>query len=103
MNFEGIFTPVITPHHDDGSVDHDAFAAQIDHLINAGVHGLINSGSTGEYYAQSIEERQELASFAKDVIGDRVPLIVGTGAIRLPDLHSFPTRRSSDLNRKSVV
>ncbi len=85
MNFEGIFTPVITPHHDDGSVDHDAFAAQIDHLINAGVHGLINGGSTGEYYAQSIEERQELASFAKDVIGDRVPLIVGTGAIRLPD------------------
>ncbi len=85
MRFEGIYTPVITPHHDDGSIDHDAFAAQIDHLIAAGVHGLINGGSTGEYYAQSIEERCELASFAKDVIGDRVPLIVGTGAIRLPD------------------
>ena len=85
MKFEGIFTPVITPHHDDGSVNRDAFAAQIEHLIDAGVHGLINGGSTGEYYAQSIEERQELASFAKDVIGDRVPLIVGTVAIRLPD------------------
>lgn len=85
MKFDGIYTPVITPHREDGSVDRDALAAQIEHLIAAGVHGLINGGSTGEYYAQSIEERQEIASFARDVIGDRVPLIVGTVAIRLPD------------------
>ena len=85
MKFEGIYTPVITPHREDGSIDRDAFASQIEHLIAAGVHGLINGGSTGEYYAQSIEERQELASFAMDVIGGRVPLIVGTVAIRLPD------------------
>lgn len=85
MKFEGIYTPVITPHREDGSIDRDAFAAMIDHLIGAGVHGLINGGSTGEYYAQSMEERVEMASFAKEVIGDRVPLIVGTVAIRLED------------------
>lgn len=85
MKFDGIFTPVITPHREDGSIDRDAFAAQIEYLIGAGVHGLINGGSTGEYYAQSIEERQEMARLAKDIIGDRVPLIVGTVAIRLPD------------------
>ncbi|NGM46251.1 dihydrodipicolinate synthase family protein [Rhodobacter sp. SGA-6-6] len=85
MKFEGIYTPVITPHREDGSIDRDAFAAMIDHLIGAGVHGLINGGSTGEYYAQSMEERVEMAAFAKEVIGDRVPLIVGTVAIRLED------------------
>lgn len=85
MKFEGIYTPVITPHREDGSIDRDAFAAMIDYLIGAGVHGLINGGSTGEYYAQSMEERVEMASFAKEVIGDRVPLIVGTVAIRLED------------------
>ncbi|MCW3780225.1 dihydrodipicolinate synthase family protein [Defluviimonas salinarum] len=85
MKFEGIYTPVITPHRDDGSIDRDAFAAQIEHLIAAGVHGLINGGSTGEYYAQSMAERVELAAFAKEVIGKRVPLIVGTVAIRLED------------------
>ena len=82
MKFEGIYTPVITPHRDDGSVDREAFAAMIDYLIGAGVHGLINGGSTGEYYAQPMEERLAMASFAKEVIGDRVPLIIGTGAIR---------------------
>jgi 4-hydroxy-tetrahydrodipicolinate synthase len=85
MKFEGIYTPVITPHREDGSIDRDAFAAMIEYLIGSGVHGLINGGSTGEYYAQSMEERVELAAFAKDVIGDRVPLIVGTVAIRLED------------------
>jgi 4-hydroxy-tetrahydrodipicolinate synthase len=85
MKFEGIYTPVITPHREDGSIDRDAFAAMIEYLIGAGVHGLINGGSTGEYYAQSMDERLEMAALAKEVIGDRVPLIVGTVAIRLED------------------
>ena len=85
MKFEGIYTPVITPHREDGSIDRDAFARMIETLISAGVHGLINGGSTGEYYAQSMEERIEMATLAKDVIGNRVPLIVGTVAIRLED------------------
>lgn len=85
MKFEGIFTPVITPHGNDGSIDRDAMAAQIEHLISSGVHGLINGGSTGEYYAQSIDERKDMATFSKDVIAGRVPLVVGTVSVRLDD------------------
>lgn len=85
MTFEGIYVPAITPHHADGSINRDAFAAHLESLVAAGVHGIINGGSTGEYYAQSMEERIELAGLARDVIGDRVALIIGTGAIRLQD------------------
>jgi len=85
MKFEGIYTPVITPYGADGSIDRDAMVAQIEHLIASGVHGLINGGSTGEYYAQSMDERKEMAAFAKDIIGDRVPLIVGTVSVRTND------------------
>ena len=85
MKFEGIYTPAITPHREDGSIDRDAFVAHLEYLIASGVHGIINGGSTGEYYAQSMEERLEMASLAKEVIGDRVPLMVGTVAIRLED------------------
>jgi 4-hydroxy-tetrahydrodipicolinate synthase len=85
VKFDGIYTPVITPHREDGSINRDALAAQIEYLIASGVQGLINGGSTGEYYAQSLEERLEVASFVKEVVGDRLPLIVGTVAIRLPD------------------
>ena len=85
MKFEGIYTPVITPHRDDGSIDRDAFVKMLEHLIASGVHGIIIGGSTGEYYAQSMDERVEMAKLSKEVIGDRASLIIGTGAIRLAD------------------
>lgn len=85
MKFDGIYTPVITPYREDGIIDHNAFVAMIEYLIASGVHGIINGGSTGEYYAQSMDERIEMAKLAKDVIAGRVPLIVGTVAIRLAD------------------
>ena len=85
MNFDGIWTPAITPHREDGSIDRDAFVAQLEYLIAQGVHGIINGGSTGEYYAQSMEERRELASLAREVTKGRVPLMVGIVAIRLED------------------
>jgi len=85
MRFDGIYTPIVTPHRDDHSIDRDRFAEVAEHLIAAGVHGIIVAGTTGEYYAQTAEERVELMRLAKDVIKDRVPLIAGTGAIRTED------------------
>ncbi|WP_087002006.1 dihydrodipicolinate synthase family protein [Rhizobium sullae] len=85
MKFEGIYTPAVTPLDRDGQIDRVAFSAVIEHLIDAGVHGVIVGGSTGEYYAQSSQERFELAAYAKDVIGTRLPLVIGTGATRTED------------------
>ena len=85
MRFEGIYTPVVTPYGDDFSIDKDRFADVIEHLIDAGVHGLIIAGTTGEYYAQTTEERITLMKLAKEIIKGRVPLIIGTGAIRTED------------------
>ena len=85
MKFEGIYPPVITPHKPDQSIDREGFAAVIESLIASGVHGLIVGGTTGEYYAQTREERVELIKLAKEVIKDRLPLIVGVAAIRTED------------------
>ena len=85
MQFEGIYTPVITPYHDDFSLNHDALEATINRLIEAGVHGLIIAGTTGEYYAQTTDERIEMMSVAHEIIAGRRPMIVGTGAIRTED------------------
>lgn len=85
MKLEGIYTPVITPFQADGSFDLDALADLVERLIKAGVHGLISGGSTGENYAETIEERLELARFITERAGGRLPVIVGTGAMRTPD------------------
>ena len=68
MHFEGIYTPVVTPHREDHSIDEARFAEVIEFLIAAGVNGLIVAGTTGEYYAQSPEERVRLMSVAKEII-----------------------------------
>ncbi|MEM6305411.1 MAG: dihydrodipicolinate synthase family protein [Pseudomonadota bacterium] len=83
--FEGIYTPIITPLAPDGSPNRDALAQQVEHLIEAGVHGIISGGSTGEAYAQSTEDRLALARFTQERVAGRVAFILGTGAIRTPD------------------
>ena len=85
MKFEGIYTPIITPYDVNGAVLFDALAEIVDHLVAAGVHGVISGGSTGENYSQTVEERLELARFTHERLKGRLPLIVGTGAMRTPD------------------
>ncbi|MBC3375018.1 dihydrodipicolinate synthase family protein [Pseudomonas sp. SWRI92] len=85
MKFEGIYTPAVTPLTSDGSIDKTAFAEVLEYLVDSKVHGIIIGGSTGEYYAHTAQERFDLAAQAKDVLRGRLPLIVGTGAIRTED------------------
>ena len=69
MTFKGIIPPAITPYLADGSIDYKGLATVLEHLIAAGVHGIIIGGTTGEYYAQSREERISLLKKAKEIIG----------------------------------
>lgn len=85
MDFNGIYTPVITPHFDDYSIDEAGFAEVIEGLIADGVHGIIIAGTTGEYYAQTMEERQRMLHLGVEIINGRVPSIGGTGALRTED------------------
>ena len=89
MRFEGIYTPLVTPYHADFTLNDRALAETVEHLIAAGVHGIIVAGTTGEYYAQTPEERIALMGRVRALLGDRLPLIVGTGAMRTEDSIGF--------------
>jgi 4-hydroxy-tetrahydrodipicolinate synthase len=102
MKFEGIYTPLVTPFTDNFELQKDHFAQTIEMLIAAGVNGLIVAGTTGEYYAQTAEERVELMKLSKEVIGERVPLIVGTGAIRTED-SIFYAKAAKDIGADALL
>jgi len=85
FKLQGIYTPLITPFFSDGGVDFDSLALLIERLISAGVHGLISGGSTGENYAETVEERLQIARFIVERTGGRIPVVIGTGAMRTPD------------------
>lgn len=75
--FRGIIPPVITPFRNDLSVDESGYAEVIEYAIAGGVHAIIVSGTTGENYALSADERIRQFHYARDVINGRVPMICG--------------------------
>ena len=77
--FKGCATALVTPFTDKG-IDYESYGKLIDWQIEKGANALVVLGTTGESATIDEFERIELISFAKDRIGGRVPLIVGTGS-----------------------
>ena len=102
VKFEGIYTPAVTPFTAAGEIDRKAFVAVLESLIQAGVHGIIVGGSTGEYYAHTADERNALATLAKDVIKNRAALIVGTGATRTEDSVAY-ARHAKEIGADAIL
>jgi len=80
--FHGVLPALITPFTEDGSaIDHEALAAIVDRLIDAGVAGVVPGGSTGEFTTLSHAERRELVETTVEAAAGRVPVVAGTGAL----------------------
>ncbi|KAH6662402.1 hypothetical protein F5X68DRAFT_195792 [Plectosphaerella plurivora] len=74
----GILVALITPFLADGSgIDREALDVHINRLIDAGVHGLVPGGSTGEFTALSDEERRILLEQTIASAKGRVPVVAG--------------------------
>ena len=80
MKLEGVYVPVVTPFNSNDEVDLDVYAKVIEHCLAGGVRGLVTAGTTGEYYAMSVEERIRTFAHAKDVNAGRAQLIAGCNA-----------------------
>ena len=78
--FEGVFAAMVTPMTAEQEVDYETLSSFVDYLIDAGVHGIIPLGSTGEYYALTAQEREAVVRATLDAVAGRVPVLVGTNA-----------------------
>ena len=77
--YNGVWTAMITPFNDDGSIDWNSFENLIDRQIKAKVTGIIISGTTGESPTLSDEECIEMTKRAKIRTSGKCLLMVGTG------------------------
>lgn len=102
MKMEGIFTPVITPNREDGSIDKDGFGNVVEFLIESGVHCILVGGSTGEYYAQSFDERVEMMQLSNEIINKRVPLMIGVGTTRTEEAIAL-AKAAKDAGADSIL
>ena len=81
QELKGIMVALITPFAADGSIDVAGLDAHIQRLIQAGVHGLVPGGSTGEFVTLSNQERKTLVEQCIKSAAGRVPVIAGVGGL----------------------
>lgn len=81
-SIHGVMVALITPFtSDQKSIDLNALDVHIKRLLDAGVHGLVPGGSTGEFTVLSIEERKQLVEQTIKSVAGRVPVIAGVGEL----------------------
>jgi 4-hydroxy-tetrahydrodipicolinate synthase len=76
----GSMVAIVTPMHDDGSLDLDAFRKLIDWHIEQGTDGIVVVGTTGESPTVDFDEHHVLIKAAVEHARKRVAIVAGTGA-----------------------
>ena len=76
--FTGVVPPVVTPLNSDFTVDYPSFTRVIEHLLDAGVHGLFVLGSTSEVIFHDAETRRKIVEHTIKTANGKVPVLVGT-------------------------
>ena len=78
--FKGAGVAIITPFHEDGSVNYDKLDELIDYHCENGTDSIIICGTTGESSTLTEEEHMECIKFTIERTKQRIPVIAGTGS-----------------------
>lgn len=79
-DLRGVFSAVATPFTPDQELDEAGLRTLVDRTINAGVHGLVPCGSTGEFSTLTRAERERIVEVVVEQAAGRVPVVPHTGA-----------------------
>ncbi|MCZ6748827.1 MAG: dihydrodipicolinate synthase family protein [SAR324 cluster bacterium] len=78
VKFEGVFPILVTPFHDDESLDLEAFHRIVRAMADRGVDGVTILGVLGEANRLTDREREQLIEGAVKAAAGRIPIVVGT-------------------------
>ena len=76
----GSMVALVTPMHEDGSVDYDALRALVDWHIAEGTDCIVAVGTTGESATVNVEEHVEVIRVCVEHAAGRIPIMAGAGA-----------------------
>ena len=78
--FKGAGVAIVTPMHEDGSVDYESFEQLVEFQIANGTDAIIVCGTTGESSTLTHEEHLDVLRYCAKVVAGRVPVVAGTGS-----------------------
>lgn len=76
-NFRGTGVALITPFHEDKSIDFDAYERIIEYVIEGGINYLVPLGSTGETATLNETEARQILDFVIEKNAGRKPIVAG--------------------------
>jgi 4-hydroxy-tetrahydrodipicolinate synthase len=85
MSFSGVFPYLVSPIDPAGEVMQGVLTDLVDHLIDAGVHGLAPLGSTGEFAYLSQDQRRRVIDTVISANRGRVPVVAGVASTSTAD------------------
>ena len=77
---KGVSAAIVTHFASDLTIDHGAIRAEVDRLIDDGIHGLVANGTMGEAGSLTRDERRTVAETTVEAAAGRVPVYVGVSA-----------------------
>lgn len=77
--FYGSLVALITPMHEEGSIDFFALEKLVDWHLENQTNGLVILGTTGESATIEHQERDKIIRCVLDRVNHRIPVVVGTG------------------------
>ena len=78
--FTGAGVALITPMHEDGSINYDEMERIVNYQIENGTDAIIVCGTTGEASTMTHEEHIETIKACVEMTKKRIPVIAGTGS-----------------------
>ena len=78
--FTGAGVAIVTPFKENGEVNYEEFAKQIELQIAGETDAIIVCGTTGEASTLSHEEHIEVIRYCVEVVNGRIPVVAGTGS-----------------------
>ena len=83
--FSGIWLPIVTPFRN-GEVDVDALQHLADYYLRTEISGFVALSTTGEAALLQESERLTVLQALTDVIGSRLPMLIGVGGANTRDV-----------------
>jgi dihydrodipicolinate synthase/N-acetylneuraminate lyase len=76
---EGVLCLLATPFNEDYMPNEETMIKQIEWVVEKGAHGIIPTGSVGEFTHLTLEERKRIYEVCIDSVKDSVVTLAGTG------------------------
>ncbi|ACE61610.1 putative 4-hydroxy-tetrahydrodipicolinate synthase [Actinobacillus pleuropneumoniae] len=77
--FHGSIVALVTP-MTHGEVNYEELKRLVEHHVQAGTHGIVSVGTTGESTTLSIDENVKVIKKTVEFADGRIPIIAGTGS-----------------------